>query len=33
MNCVRSFTDLKEKRQLHYEPVFQKDSKEGDKKI
>ena len=33
MNCIRSFTDLKEQRQLHYEPTFQKDSKEGDKEI
>ncbi|KRY64223.1 hypothetical protein T11_16662 [Trichinella zimbabwensis] len=28
-----SFTDLKEQRQLHYEPACQKDTKEGDKEI
>ena len=33
MNCIRSFTDLKEQRQLHYEPACQKDTKEGDKEI
>ena len=27
MNCIRSFTDLKEQRQLHYEPACQKDTK------
>ena len=32
MNCIRSFIDLKEQRQLHYEPAYQKDTKEGDKK-
>lgn len=29
MNCIRSFTDLKEQRQLHYEPACQKDTKTG----
>ena len=28
MNCIRSFTDLKEQRQLHYEPACQKDTKD-----
>ena len=30
MNCIRSFTDLKEQSQLYYEPVCQKDNKEED---
>ena len=30
MNCMRGFTDLKEQRQLYYEPACQKDIKEGD---
>ena len=29
-NCIRSFTGLKEQRQLHYEQACQKDTKEGD---
>ena len=33
MKCIRSFVDLKEQRQLHYEPACQKDTKEGDKEI
>jgi hypothetical protein len=33
MNCIKSFTDLKEPSQLHYEPACQKDAKEGDKEI
>ena len=33
MNYMRGFTDLKEQRQLHYEPACQKDTKEGDKEI
>jgi hypothetical protein len=33
MNCIRSFTGLREQRQLYYEPAFQKDTKEGDKEI
>jgi hypothetical protein len=33
MNCIRSFTDLKEQRQLHYELACQKDTKEGDNEI
>jgi hypothetical protein len=31
VNCIGSFTDLKEQRQLHYEPSCQEDAKEGDK--
>ena len=27
MSCIWSFTDLKEQRQLHYEPACQKDMK------
>jgi hypothetical protein len=27
MNYIRSFTDLKEQRQLHYEPPCQKNTK------
>jgi hypothetical protein len=30
VNCIRSFTDLKEKRPLHCEPACQKDTKTGD---
>ena len=33
MNCIRSFTDLREQRQLCYDPACQKDAKEGDKAI
>ena len=33
MNCINSFADLKEQRQLHYKPVCQKDSKDQDKEI
>lgn len=33
MNCIRSFTDLTEQKQLHYESAYQKDTKEGNKKI
>jgi hypothetical protein len=33
VNCIRSVTDLKEQRQLYYEPACQKDSKEGDIEI
>lgn len=33
MNCIRRFVDLKEQRQLHYEPACQKDTTEGDKEI
>jgi hypothetical protein len=33
MNFIRSLTDLKEQRQLHYKPACQKDTKEGDKEI
>ena len=33
MNCIRGIIDLKEQRQLHYEPACQKDTKEGDKEI
>ena len=29
MNSIRSFTDLKEQRQLHYEPACQKDTETG----
>jgi hypothetical protein len=29
MNCVRSFTDLKQQGQLHYEPACQEDIKVG----
>ena len=29
MNCMRGFTDLKEQRQLYYEPACQKDTKAG----
>lgn len=29
MNNIRSFTDLKESRQLYYEPACEKDTKEG----
>ena len=32
MNCIRSFTDLKEQRQLRYEPACQKDTKTGTQK-
>ena len=31
MNCIRSFIDLKEQRQLHYESACQENTKEGDK--
>jgi hypothetical protein len=30
MNCIRSFTDLKEQRQLHCEPFCHKDTKQMD---
>jgi hypothetical protein len=33
MNYMRGFTDLKEQRQLHHEPVCQKNIKEGDKEL
>jgi hypothetical protein len=33
MNFIRNFIDIKEQRQLHYEPVCQKDTKKGDKEI
>jgi hypothetical protein len=33
LNCIRSFTELEKQRQLHYELVCQKDTKEGDKEI
>jgi hypothetical protein len=33
MKWIRSFTDLKKQRQLHYEPACQKDAKEGEKEI
>jgi hypothetical protein len=29
MSCIRSFTDLKEQRQLHCEPTWQKDKETG----
>jgi hypothetical protein len=29
MNCIRSFTGLKEQRQLYYGPAHQKDTKTG----
>ena len=29
MNYMRGFMDLKEQRQLHYEPACQKDTKAG----
>ena len=29
MNYMRGFTDLKEQRQLHYEPACQKDTETG----
>ena len=32
MNCIRSFTDLKEQRQLYYGPAHQKDTKTGRQK-
>jgi hypothetical protein len=31
MNYMRGFMDLREERQLNYEPASQKDIKEGDK--
>jgi hypothetical protein len=31
MIYIKSFTDLKEQRQLHYEQTCQKDGKEEDK--
>jgi hypothetical protein len=33
MNCIRSFTDVKEQRQLYYEPAGWKDTKEEDREI
>ena len=33
MNCIRSFTDLKEQRQLHYEAACEKDTKKEDRAI
>jgi hypothetical protein len=33
MNFMRCYMDLKEQRQLYYEPSCQKDIKEGDKEI
>lgn len=37
MNSMRSFTDLEEQRQLHYElhygPTCQKDTKKGGKEV
>jgi hypothetical protein len=33
MNYMRGFTDLKEQRQLHYEPACQKTIKERDREI
>ena len=33
MNCIRGFTDLKEQRQLYYEPTCWKDTKGRDKQI
>jgi hypothetical protein len=33
MNYIRGFMDLKEQRQLHYEPACQKDIKEEIKTI
>ena len=33
MNFIRGFTDLKEQRQLYYEPACQKDAKKDDKEI
>lgn len=30
MNCIRSFTDLKEQRELHYNPACQKDTEAGE---
>jgi hypothetical protein len=33
MNSIRSFTDPKEQKQLHYEPACQKDTKVGDEEI
>ena len=33
MNCIRGFTDLKEQRQLPYEPDCQKHTKEGDRDL
>ena len=33
MNYMRSFTDLKEQKQLHCEPNCQKDTKEVNKEI
>jgi hypothetical protein len=29
VNCIRNFTNLKEQRQLPYEPACQKDTKTG----
>jgi hypothetical protein len=29
MNCIRSFTDVKEQRRLHCEPACQRDAKTG----
>jgi hypothetical protein len=29
MNYMRGFTNLREQRQLHYEPAYQKDTKAG----
>jgi hypothetical protein len=33
MSDIRNFTDLKEQRQLYYEPSCQKDTKEDGKEI
>jgi hypothetical protein len=29
MNCIRSFTDLKEQKQVHYKPTCQTDTEAG----
>ena len=33
MSYMRDFINIKEQRQLYYEPICQKDTKEGDKEI
>jgi hypothetical protein len=33
MKCIGNLTDLKEQRQLLYEPACQTDTKKGDKEI
>ena len=33
MNYMRDFMNLKEQKQLYYEPTYQKDAKKGHKEI